>query len=44
MDSILEEMMTRLSELKNEVNEIGRLAKLMASKTIIHGEQQVEEL
>lgn len=44
MDSILEEMMTRLSELKNEVNEIGILAKLMASKTIIHGEQQVEEL
>ena len=44
MDSILEEMMTRLSKLKNEVNEIGRLAKLMASKTIIHGEQQVEEL
>ena len=44
MDSILEEMMTRLSELKNEVNAIGRLAKLMASKTIIHGEQQVEEL
>ena len=44
MDSILEEMMTRLSELKNEVNAIGRLAKLMASKTIIQGEQQVEEL
>ena len=44
MDSILEEMMTRLSELKNEVNAIGRLAKLMASKTIIYGEQQVEEL
>lgn len=44
METILEEMMVRLSALKNEADEIAKLAKIMASKSIVGGEQMVEEL
>lgn len=44
MENILEEMMAKFTALKEEADELAKLAKIMASTYIIDGEQKIEEL